>query len=165
MGKINTINDFWSKIKKTKTCWLWVGRHTKAGYGQFQMNKIRKYAHHFSYLLTKKLPLDTKLFLCHTCDIPNCVNPQHLFEGNNTLNMQDMMRKGRGRGQFTKDTPTIFKKGNIPASRKLTENTAYKIKLDLQTMRQCDVIRKYSVSRDTVRGIVRGDTWAWLCVD
>lgn len=37
------------------------------------------------------------LYVLHRCDTPACVNPEHLFLGDQTVNMQDAKRKGRTR--------------------------------------------------------------------
>lgn len=162
MGGRNTSELFWSRVIKTDTCWIWSRATDKQERARFKLEGKRLSVYHLSYMLTYNLPLYTKLYLCHACDNPRCVNPTHLFEGNDKINAQDMMRKGRGRGQFTKDTPTAFRKGHTPASRKISEEVARGIKMDLQTMRQCDIIRKYDLPRETVRGIARGISWASL---
>jgi len=56
----------------------------------------------YVWALTLKLgrPIAPGKETCHTCDNPLCMEPEHLWEGTRAENLQDMMRKGRGRGQF-----------------------------------------------------------------
>ena len=153
------IKRFWSYVEKTDDCRNYQAGISK-GYGHILHKGIRYTATAFSWVLHGNTS-EVKL-LCHTCDNRRCVNPKHLFLGTVQDNARDMMKKGRGQGQFDKNTPTGFKKGYIPKSRKLTEETARAVKEDLKTMRQCDVIRKYNLPRDTIRGIVRSSSWDWI---
>lgn len=75
-------------------CWIWTGAVTKRGYGHIRTNSTMTRAHRVSYFLYKgEDPGD--LFVCHTCDVPLCVNPQHLFADTGKGNSEDMVRKGR----------------------------------------------------------------------
>lgn len=66
----------------------------RCGYGQFNTSIKLVRAHRFSYELHfGKIPQG--MFVCHKCDIPNCVNPEHLFLGTPKDNTQDCIRKGR----------------------------------------------------------------------
>lgn len=85
----NTIETFLSRIKKTKSCWLWMGsmHGANSGYGEFPFeNKVVR-SHRFSYELFKgKIP--DGLHIDHLCRVRHCVNPDHLEavpQGVNTL--------------------------------------------------------------------------------
>lgn len=73
-------------------CRVWTGCVDKDGYGRIRLNGKRCSAHRLSYMVFKGEP---KNFVCHTCDVPSCINPDHLYDGTNSQNMQDRTRRGR----------------------------------------------------------------------
>lgn len=92
---------FWSKVKKTESCWLWTGHATGSGvqHGKFALGRVdgkpfNVQAHRFSwYLSYGQIPDD--LNACHYCDVPLCVRPEHLFIGTQATNLLDAIQKGR----------------------------------------------------------------------
>ena len=87
-------NRFLRHVKKTKTCWIWTGSINEKGYGRFQINHKCVRAHRVSYKLWKG-DIPSKLYVLHTCDNRACVNPDHLYLGDQFKNMDDMYRKKR----------------------------------------------------------------------
>lgn len=75
-------------------CWLWAGNTRVSGYGVFKLNGKTIPAHRMSVILHCG-DFDRSLFVCHKCDVPGCVNPDHLFVGTPKDNTWDMLRKGR----------------------------------------------------------------------
>lgn len=76
-------------------CWLWLGSGTQAGYGHFYFNGKVQLAHRASHEIFKSaIPL--RMLVCHRCDTPSCVNPDHLFVGTHADNASDKFAKDRG---------------------------------------------------------------------
>lgn len=91
--------DWLSKVSKIGDCWIWDGPTDKDGYGVFwaQIDKHRyARAHRYSYFHHRGVHPAGQA-VCHTCDTPGCVNPDHLFLGSIADNNADMVAKGRHR--------------------------------------------------------------------
>ena len=95
MPKNSSIKDrFFQKVNKTDSCWLWTGALSSRGYGSFGVNGKTTAAHRYSYQIhTGQIPKG--FVICHTCDTPSCVNPDHLWAGPQSENMKDMFNKNR----------------------------------------------------------------------
>lgn len=92
------IERFNSKYTKGKNCWIWQGNIGNDGYGKFITSIPKKTvrAHRYSWSLANgNIPVD--MLVCHTCDVPLCVNPAHLFLGTPLDNTRDMIAKGRAK--------------------------------------------------------------------
>lgn len=76
-SRLSAEKRFWVKVTKTDTCWLWTARKIYSGYGQFQIQGRKIYAHRFSYELQVG-PVPHGLVLDHLCRVRHCVNPAHL---------------------------------------------------------------------------------------
>jgi hypothetical protein len=77
-------------------CWEWIGLKNKYGYGKMRITSKDETAHRFSYkLFFGDIP--EKMLICHHCDYPSCVNPEHLFLGTHMDNAKDRENKNRGR--------------------------------------------------------------------
>jgi len=95
---------FFSKIKQSDSgCWIWTAYVTKDGYGSFwdgtHHDEARKkprmvLAHRWAYTRFNGEIADG-LYVCHHCDTPSCVNPEHLFAGTQRQNVHDAIVKGR----------------------------------------------------------------------
>lgn len=126
-------------------CWLWIGAITPFGYGKIYVDGKYEYSHRLSYRLNIG-EINKDEFVCHKCDNPYCVNPDHLFTGLAKDNTKDMLSKKRHKfGE--KDS-------------KLKESQVidiYKSNLTHQELGD-----KYGVNRATITKIKNGTRWRHL---
>lgn len=149
---------FWAKIEKTETCWLWTGATTHGGYGVISKGRAIEgdlRAHVLAYELTHgKVP--DGMNVCHTCDNPPCVRPDHLFLGTQKDNVLDAIAKGR------QINPPI-KRGEEHGMVKLTAAQVIQIREELKAGNsQTDIARRYNVTQAAISLIKLGKKWAWL---
>jgi hypothetical protein len=85
---------FWRDTEKSDGCWLWRGAINHNGYGLTSIRGRGLLAHRASWLLHFG-SIPTGMFVCHHCDNPPCVRPDHLFLGTAEANNRDKARKGR----------------------------------------------------------------------
>lgn len=130
-------------------CWLWLGDINTWGYGRLSKNRAERLAHRVSYL-TYVGTIPSSLKVLHSCDVPCCVNPQHLFLGTDADNMQDMAAKGRGSGRCGESNPQA----------KLTAAAAEAIRASAGALSISALSRRYGVSRRAIGFVLGGRTWA-----
>jgi hypothetical protein len=138
-----------SKIDE-KGCWLWTGHISKrSGYCISKFRHIQQSAHRFSYK-TFKGNIPKGLCICHICDVKHCVNPDHLFIGTHSDNIQDCIKKSRF------NPP----KGERSASTKLTNENIYEIRnLHNQGIKQKDLAKRFDISNGAISCIINNKTW------
>lgn len=90
---------FWAKVDKRGDgdCWPWTGAKTSKGYGAIQQcgkGSPMLLAHRASYEFSAG-PIESGLYILHSCDNPGCVNPAHLRAGTQSENIAEAFAKGR----------------------------------------------------------------------
>jgi uncharacterized protein YerC len=136
-------------VEPVSGCWLWVGALSASGYGHVSWEVLGGYckAHRLSWKLFRG-PLTDNEQVLHSCDMPRCVNPDHLFKGNHQINMDDMVAKGRQQ------------KGENHSLSKLTEAQAIAIINDTRTHDK--IAADYGVTRPMVGRVKDGKSWKHL---
>lgn len=147
-------------VKTATGCTLWAGAKNK-GYGVIWSGSGRStnlLAHRVSWELHNG-PIPDGLCVCHKCDTPACVNPEHLFLGTKADNNADRDRKGRG----VPPAP-----GLVPSYRRRRGEAHPNRKLDwgaVEQIRACGaesarvLAKKHGVSTVTIRLIKAGKAW------
>ena len=80
-------------------CWLWLGQVDRGGYGRlhYPPTKRMESAHRIAMALFRGRLPPRSMLACHKCDTPSCVNPDHIFLGDQSANMADCKEKRRTR--------------------------------------------------------------------
>lgn len=139
-----TLKEHWSRYvleQPEGRCWIWQGNKDKDGYGKICHDGKHLRAHRVSYELHIG-EIEDGMSVCHTCDNPSCVNPEHLFAGTNRENMIDMVHKNRGPRQ------KLTTKDIIDIRAMLADGYGAE-----------DIAVKYSVHPYTIRRIRNGRRW------
>ena len=143
---------FLDKVDRSGNCWEWKGSILLCGYGQFRfMGKMAK-AHRVAWiLLVGEIP--DGLLVLHHCDNRSCVNPDHLFLGTYSDNMQDAYAKDR---MVIPDTS-----GENNGRAKLTWNDVNTIRELYATGEffQRELGERYGVKQRTISNIITEQNW------
>lgn len=143
--------EFWQHVKGSADlngCWEWQGTRNPNGYGMFAS---KKRAHRISWEITRG-PIPRGMFVCHKCDNPPCVRPDHLFIGTQKENMQDMHSKGRRQGNGLdgeKHHQAKLKVADVIEIRKRVSSGESR----------ASVAASYGVTPENVSCIALGKTW------
>lgn len=175
----SSVQYFWSHVEKHEEgCWTWTGTSaSNRGYGYIELGRGRRriYAHRFSYLLNNG-PIPDGLCVCHACDNPQCVRPDHLWTRTRSENALDRHRKGRsaiswfalhpdirlrGDDHPYRKHPELHAHGEQNKSSKLNENIVREIRR-AYAAGEADTVQlgiRFGVNHSTVSNVIRGKTW------
>jgi hypothetical protein len=145
----------WANVQKTDSCWLWQGFPCRKGHGQImncgykpQEPWRRKFqVHRITYEMLKG-PIPKGICVCHRCDVPNCVNPDHLFLGTVAQNNLDMVAKRR------------HAHGTNHYNTKLTPDQVLFVRSS--SLSQMKLAKQLGVSKTCIQAIRSGRSWSLL---
>lgn len=153
---VNSLEERLCRIGWTETdsgCWEWNGSRAvkRGGYGQLRFNRKTWKAHRAAYAVWVG-ELEPGKFICHKCDNPPCMNPNHLYQGTPKSNSSDMWTRGRGvQPRFTSD--------KAPGT-KLTRDDVDEIRDRLQAGQSLTEIgRAFGVTKQCIYNIREKKTW------
>ena len=147
------VERFWNQVSKgdgPDDCWEWIGCVSPTGYGSFNIEgkSFAQATHRVSYEMAFG-PIPKGMFICHKCDNPPCVRPDHLFLGTPADNWADMLKKRR----------RCYKRGEDNPNAKLTLVQVLEMKTLYPTLSHRKLAKKYGVSKTTIAGILKGEQW------
>ncbi len=142
-------------------CWLWTASVWNR-YGQFGVANKSHRAHRVSWQLYRG-PIPAGLCVLHKCDVPTCVNPNHLFLGTQTDNVADMMKKGR-HVSGNAGNHGNHARGERAGQTRLTESSVRSMRTEFNAgfKNGAALARKYEISESQARRVISGESWAWL---
>jgi len=130
---------------ETSGCWNWQGQISTSGYGRYRYPG-GSYAHRFSYTVhIGKIP--DGMYVCHSCDNPVCVNPEHLWIGTHNDNMADKKIKNRQNHPH----------GELNSSAVLTETDVHFIRAARESAGS--LAKRYGVSKHAIWHVKSRRTW------
>jgi hypothetical protein len=133
---------FWANVLKTPKCWEWQAALNQSGYGYLRVGAKSEHvmAHRYSWEMHCSA-IPQGMFVCHKCDNPKCVRPDHLFLGTQADNLRDMWQKGR---QGVTEPPSAARyraQTHCKHGHLFDEANTYRKKNGGRQCRKCDAAR------------------------
>lgn len=137
-------------------CLLWLAYTDPSGYGRLHFNGRQRLAHRLSYENAKG-PIPAGLHLLHKCDVPCCINPDHLRPGTQAENVADMLTKGRE----CRD-PRPYHRGVGNPNNRITDDVVRAVLLS--DLPQPSAAEAFGISRAWVQRIRAREVWTHIAI-
>uniref|UniRef100_A0AAU6W1N0 HNH homing endonuclease n=4 Tax=unclassified bacterial viruses TaxID=12333 RepID=A0AAU6W1N0_9VIRU len=136
----------------TTPCVIWARSVDREGYGRASVGGKSYRAHRVAYAKANGLdPATMGGVVMHLCDVPSCVNPDHLKLGTHRANMDDMLAKGR--------QPKGEKKRLSKLTAAQVSEARVRYKRGCPTYGATPMAAAFGVSVSTLCKALRGETW------
>lgn len=131
-------------------CFVWLGSADDLGYGTISYRSKPTKAHRLAYQLAHG-DIPDNLIVCHKCDVPSCINVNHLFLGTHADNMRDRDKKGR---QYDR---TGTKNGR--AKLDLAKANEIRQLYGSQKISKAKIGRMFAVSAQAISDVIHNVRW------
>lgn len=145
------------QIDPKTACWNWIASLRPTGYGQMRYLGTTELAHRVSWMLFRgPIPKADNVYgtlnILHHCDNPKCVNPEHLYIGDQSDNAKDAVARKRwgkrgcvgeqhGKAVLTETDVRIIRKSTLSAN---------------------ELARQYKVSKSAIQHVLKKRSWAHI---
>lgn len=164
----NLYDRFWSKVDKTTTpdgCWTWTAckaKDPKHAYGYIGMKVDGSWkriaAHRVVYEMIENHKIPKGKLICHSCNNPSCVRPDHLYLGTKLTNIMDCIRAGQQNILKGEDSPnSTLTEAQVRDIRNLYSSRIGHYRQASVSQRK--LAAKYGVSRATIRAVIAHKTY------
>ncbi len=173
------LERFWNKVEESDSCWNWTASKYPDGYGAFNLRGKCNGAHRVSWWIHRG-EIPEGLEVCHHCDNPKCVKPDHLYVATHAQNIRDIHIRGRanlvrgdkhwtksqkerftGENNHARQHPERMARGERNGNSKLCEEAIRTIRTlyALKHANSYQIGAAYGVHRSVVMDIVKRKTW------
>ncbi len=157
------LRRFWRAVAVAGGCWEWHGHRNRQGYGRMKRDGRRVAAHRVSWEVHFG-PIPDGMLVCHRCDNPPCVRPDHLFLGTVSDNNHDMIAKGRdarGDRSGSRLHPERLARGETHPRAKLSSEAVRVIRAAAAAgAHKTTLARRFGVSDTSIGRVLTRASWA-----
>ena len=162
--------SFEARVLRANGCWQWLASFNKKGYGVFIWGKRKRTGAHRAAWLFFRGAIPEGMHVLHHCDNPGCVNPEHLFLGDNDANVADKVAKSRCAVMAGEKNPMWRNferaaRGEAAPCVRFTDAIVMQIRQAWSAGKsQLALAKRHETTQGHIYGIVHGVIWTHLPV-